>query len=218
MSHKTQADPAPALAGFPRYLPGESDADFRGRLDALRAELAPTSHLEAILVMALLDALAKVRRAAALAAETPLGALVLRAEAQADRAFWKAVREVQALLGRREELARRSAEAPDSATRKPARRAAAPDPEPGPEPEPEPEPVLDPAPVDWRERVVLDPARSIDWPVVRGTNVTAEQVWMMLLDGWPVSKILRYFPDITLDDVRACRDCAAEGMIGPYDD
>jgi uncharacterized protein (DUF433 family) len=217
------ASPAASPAGvaglldFPKVIPGETDDQFRQRAEALRAELAPETLMEAVVVRAFLDALQKLRQVARQTAEMPLSHLTLRAEAQADHNFWRALREVQALLKRREDRARQEAEAeasPASQTR--TRRKAAPDPE--PEPEPEPEPVLDPAPVDWRERVVLDPARSIDWPVVRGTNVTAEQVWMMLLDGWPVSKILRYFPDITLDDVRACRDCAAEGMIGPYDD
>lgn len=66
----------------------------------------------------------------------------------------------------------------------------------------------------WRDRLVFDPAISTTWPVVKGTWVTAGQVVSLVLDGWSWGRILRSYPELTEDDLRACLSYRAEQHEG----
>ena len=62
----------------------------------------------------------------------------------------------------------------------------------------------------WRDRLIFDPEVSNTSPVVRGTWITVSQVVSKVVDGWSWSEILRDFPELIEDDVRACLAYAVE--------
>ena len=56
---------------------------------------------------------------------------------------------------------------------------------------------------DHRERIVQDPLIVGGEAVIRGTRVTVRTILASLSEGAPVEAILRDFPTVTEDDVRA---------------
>jgi uncharacterized protein (DUF433 family) len=57
--------------------------------------------------------------------------------------------------------------------------------------------------VTYRERIVRDPAVCAGQPVIRGTRVLVRVVLGYLAHGETTEAILRDFPSLTADDVRA---------------
>ena len=63
---------------------------------------------------------------------------------------------------------------------------------------------------DYRQRLVLDPEIRFGKPVVRGTRVTVDDVLGYLASGMSEEQILREFPSLTREDIRACLAFAAD--------
>ncbi len=63
--------------------------------------------------------------------------------------------------------------------------------------------------MDWRERISVDPAIRSGKPCIRGTRIAVYDVLEYLAGGMPEDQILHDFPDLTLDDIRACLAFAA---------
>jgi hypothetical protein len=57
---------------------------------------------------------------------------------------------------------------------------------------------------EWRERLIFDFEVSDVSPVVKGTWVTVSHVVSLIVDGWTWADILRAYPELAEDDVRAC--------------
>ena len=57
--------------------------------------------------------------------------------------------------------------------------------------------------INYQERIVRDPTIVGGEAVIRGTRVTLRTVLASLAEGAPVEGILRDFPTLTEDDVRA---------------
>lgn len=66
----------------------------------------------------------------------------------------------------------------------------------------------------WRERIYCDPRMMGGEPVVKGTRITVAVVVGTMADGMGVKDILKAFPQITEDDVKACLRYAAESAKG----
>jgi uncharacterized protein (DUF433 family) len=64
--------------------------------------------------------------------------------------------------------------------------------------------------MDYRDRIVLDPAIRFGKPCVRGTRITVGDVLSYLASGMREEQILADFPQLTPDDIRACLTYAAE--------
>jgi uncharacterized protein (DUF433 family) len=64
--------------------------------------------------------------------------------------------------------------------------------------------------VNWRERIVADPAVLTGKPVVKGTRLAVEFVLELLANGWTQDQILANYPGLTAEDIRACLECARE--------
>ena len=60
------------------------------------------------------------------------------------------------------------------------------------------------AKLDWQERIVIDPDVLVGKPIVRGTRLAVEFVIDLLAQGWTEADLLRNYPGLTHDDVRAC--------------
>ena len=60
------------------------------------------------------------------------------------------------------------------------------------------------------DRIAVDPAVRFGKPIVRGTRLAVGDVLGYLAAGLSESQILRDFPQLTQDDIRACLTFAAE--------
>lgn len=60
------------------------------------------------------------------------------------------------------------------------------------------------------DRIVLDPEIRLGKPTVRGTRITVGDVLSYLAGGMSEDEVLRDFPQLTHDDIRACLVFAAE--------
>jgi uncharacterized protein (DUF433 family) len=65
------------------------------------------------------------------------------------------------------------------------------------------------AQLDWRSRIAADPRVHHGEPCVKGTRVPVAVVVASLAD-LPREALLEQFPQLTIDDVRACLLFAAE--------
>lgn len=63
--------------------------------------------------------------------------------------------------------------------------------------------------MDYRDRIVIDPEVRFGKPCVRGTRITVGDVLSYLASGMRESEILADFPQLTIDDIRACLAYAA---------
>lgn len=60
------------------------------------------------------------------------------------------------------------------------------------------------------ERIVMDPQIRSGKPVVRGTRITVSDILEYLAGGMSQEEILRDFPDLVAEDLRAALRFAAE--------
>jgi uncharacterized protein (DUF433 family) len=60
------------------------------------------------------------------------------------------------------------------------------------------------------ERITIDPAVRFGKPCVRGTRITVGDVLGYLAGGMSEDELLKQFPQVTRDDIRACLAYAAE--------
>lgn len=56
----------------------------------------------------------------------------------------------------------------------------------------------------WQDRIVMDPAVLVGKPVIKGTRLAVEFIVDLLAEGWTEAEILRNYPGVTPEDVRAC--------------
>ncbi|MBI2560874.1 MAG: DUF433 domain-containing protein [candidate division NC10 bacterium] len=64
--------------------------------------------------------------------------------------------------------------------------------------------------MDWRARITFEPGKRSGKPCVRGLRITVSEVLEYLASGMTEDDILRDFPDLTRDDIRACLAFAAD--------
>lgn len=58
--------------------------------------------------------------------------------------------------------------------------------------------------MNWRDRIVVDPAVLVGKPVVKGTRLAVEFIMDLLAQGWNEAEILRNYPGLTREDLQAC--------------
>ena len=64
--------------------------------------------------------------------------------------------------------------------------------------------------MDYHNRSVLDPEVRFGKPTVRGTRITVGDVLAYLASGMSEAEIVREYPSLTLEDIRACLAFAAD--------
>ena len=64
--------------------------------------------------------------------------------------------------------------------------------------------------MNYRERVVLDPAVRFGKPSIKGTRLAVEDLLSALACGMTEDAILADFPQLVREDIRACLAYAAE--------
>ena len=61
----------------------------------------------------------------------------------------------------------------------------------------------------WQERISIDPAIRSGKPCVKGTRITVYDVLEYLAGGMSEDEVLRDFPDLSREDIRAVLGFAA---------
>ena len=61
----------------------------------------------------------------------------------------------------------------------------------------------------WQERIVVDPEIVAGKPVVKGSRLAVEFIVDLLAQGWPQTEIMRNYPGLTEEDIRACLNYAS---------
>jgi len=64
--------------------------------------------------------------------------------------------------------------------------------------------------MDYRRLITIEPGKRGGKPCIRGLRITVYDVLEYLASGMSESEILRDFPDLTADDLRACLAFAAD--------
>ena len=64
---------------------------------------------------------------------------------------------------------------------------------------------------DYRSRITLEAGKRSGKPCVRGMRITVYDVLSYLAAGMSVPEILEDFPYLTIMDVQACLEYAADG-------
>ena len=72
--------------------------------------------------------------------------------------------------------------------------------------------VVEPYPrsMDYRARITIEPGKRGGKPCIRGLRITVYDVLDYLASGMTEAEILRDFPDLTSEDIRACLAFAAD--------
>lgn len=64
--------------------------------------------------------------------------------------------------------------------------------------------------MDYEGRITVEPGKRGGKPCVRGLRITVSDVLEYLASGMSQEEILKDFPDLTMDDIRACLSFAAD--------
>ena len=64
--------------------------------------------------------------------------------------------------------------------------------------------------MDYRDRITIEPGKRGGKPCIRGMRITVYDVLEYLASGMSEAEILRDFPDLTPEDIRACLAFAAD--------
>ena len=70
----------------------------------------------------------------------------------------------------------------------------------------------------WQERITVDPKVMVGKPIIRGTRLTVEFVIGLMAQGWSESEILRNYPGVTVQDIRACLAFASQRLLSMIDE
>jgi uncharacterized protein (DUF433 family) len=64
--------------------------------------------------------------------------------------------------------------------------------------------------MEYRDRITVEPGKRSGKPCIRGLRMTVDDVLDYLASGMTEEEILADFPDLTRDDILACRAYAAD--------
>jgi uncharacterized protein (DUF433 family) len=64
--------------------------------------------------------------------------------------------------------------------------------------------------MDYGERITITPDKRSGKPCIRGTRMTVTDVLEYLAGGMSPEEIVAEFPDLTVEDIRACLAFAAD--------
>ena len=69
---------------------------------------------------------------------------------------------------------------------------------------------------DWRERISIKPTVCHGKPCIKGTRIWVSLILDFLATGSTTQKILREYPHLTVEDIRACIAYGAEAARERY--
>lgn len=69
--------------------------------------------------------------------------------------------------------------------------------------------------MDFSQFITVEPGKRSGQPCIRGMRITVRDVLEYLAGGMSVEQVLSEFPELTIDDIRACLAYAASQMPRP---
>jgi uncharacterized protein (DUF433 family) len=66
--------------------------------------------------------------------------------------------------------------------------------------------------MDWQKFITIDPAVLVGKPIIKGTRLAVEFIVGLMAQGWSETEILRNYPDLTSEEIRACLAYATETL------
>jgi len=69
-------------------------------------------------------------------------------------------------------------------------------------------------PMDYQKDITLEPGKRGGKPCIRGLRITVYDVLEYLASGMTEAEILRDFPDLTTEDIKACLAFTAAPACG----
>jgi uncharacterized protein (DUF433 family) len=66
--------------------------------------------------------------------------------------------------------------------------------------------------MDWRERIVVDPAIHHGDPCIKGSRVPVSIIVGSIADGDTFERLIEAYPQLTPDDIKAALKFAAEAV------
>jgi uncharacterized protein (DUF433 family) len=70
-------------------------------------------------------------------------------------------------------------------------------------------------PVDYSNLITVETGKRSGQPCIRGMRITVRDVLEYLAGGMSVDEVLADFPELTIDDIRACLAFAANQIPRP---
>ena len=64
--------------------------------------------------------------------------------------------------------------------------------------------------MNWRERIVIDPAVLVGKPIIKGTRISVEFVLDLLGRGWTMEQVLQEYDHLRPADLQACLAYASD--------
>ena len=64
--------------------------------------------------------------------------------------------------------------------------------------------------MNWPERITVDPDILVGKPIVKNTRLAVEFIIDLLAQGWTEPELLKNYPGLTSEDIRACLAYAGE--------
>jgi uncharacterized protein (DUF433 family) len=64
--------------------------------------------------------------------------------------------------------------------------------------------------MNWKDRITIDPEKRSGKPCIRDLRITVYDVLEYLASGMSEEEILKDFPDLAREDIRACLAFAAD--------
>jgi uncharacterized protein (DUF433 family) len=69
--------------------------------------------------------------------------------------------------------------------------------------------------MDPTQRITIEPGKRGGQPCIRGMRITVRDVLEYLAGGMTVDEVLADFPELTVDDIRACLAFATNQLPRP---
>jgi uncharacterized protein (DUF433 family) len=66
--------------------------------------------------------------------------------------------------------------------------------------------------MDWQKYITVDPAVLVGKPIIKGTRLAVEFIVGLMAQGWPEAEIIRNYPGLTSEEIRACLAYATETL------
>ncbi len=66
--------------------------------------------------------------------------------------------------------------------------------------------------MNWQDYIGADPAVLVGKPVIKGTRLSVEFILELISEGWSENDIIRNYPGLTRDQIRACAAYAKDRL------
>lgn len=66
--------------------------------------------------------------------------------------------------------------------------------------------------MNWQDRIIVHPGLLTGKPVIKGTRMAVEFIIELLAEQWTCEQILKNYPQLTEEDIRAALHYAVEAL------